>query len=105
MLRTPDQKKTHCASCPIAKTADLVGDTVVLLIVRNLLTSSQRFTDLARSLEGVSSRTLTSKLKFLTEADLITKEKDNDTFYTLTTKGKALSTLMTDMEKYGKKYL
>lgn len=105
MFRTPDQKKTHCTSCPIAKTADLVGDTVVLLIVRNLLLSPQRFTDLALSLQGVSSRTLTSKLKFLTEVDVVTKDKKNDSYYTLTQKGAALTTLITDMEKYGKKYL
>lgn len=105
MFRTADQKKTHCTSCPIAKAADLVGDTVVLLIVRNLLTSSQRFTDLANSLEGVSSRTITNKLQLLTQADLVTKEKENSTHYVLTPKGVALSSLIGEMEKYGKKFL
>lgn len=105
MLRTLGQKKTHCATCPIAKTADLIGDTVMLLIIRNLLLSSQRFTDLATSLEGISTRTITNKLKLLTKAGLIAKEKGNDTHYILTPMGTALSALIGDMEKYGKKYL
>lgn len=105
MFRTPDQKKNLCTKCPIAKTADLVGDTVVLLIIRNLLSSPQRFTDLILSLHGVSSRTITKKLKFLLETELITKDKKNDSNYILTNKGKALGSLMSNMEKYGEKYL
>jgi len=73
MLRTSRQRKVLCRDCPIAQTANIVGDTVSLLIIRDLLEKARGFTDLELSLKGVSSRTICSKLKHLEEAGLVVR--------------------------------
>ena len=106
MLKTDAQRLSMCNTCPIAKVADLVGDSCVLLIVRDLLKKPQRFGDFVESLHGISSRTITKKLKYLEENELIVRTEFNErpprVEYTLTKKGRALSKLIKEMERYGK---
>lgn len=108
MFRTNVQH-TACNTCPIAKTADIIGDSTTLLIVRDLSVSSRRFGELQTSLPGVSTRTLTEKLKALEGEELIDKQKYAEfpprVEYTLTKKGKGLLRIIHAMEQYGKKYL
>ena len=73
-----------------------------LLILRDLLERPQRFGDLQISLAGVSSRTLSNKLKRLEKEKLVQRKQFN---YTLTKKGAALQDIVEAMRKYGKKYL
>jgi len=72
-------------------------------IVYNLQDNSKRFCDLEKSLEGISTRTLTLKLKKLQEEKML--EKNNDGSYELTDKGHGLKTVIDAMRKYGEKYL
>lgn len=102
MLRTAEQRKNLCSSCPVARTADLLGDSCTLLIVRDLLSKPRRFGDLEESLSGISSRTLTNKLKRLEQEGLV-QHKEFE--YTLTKKGAAFQGVVEAMRKYGKKYL
>jgi DNA-binding HxlR family transcriptional regulator len=108
MFRTKSQHKA-CASCPVAKTADLIGDSSVLLIIRDLAKKPARFSDLAESLPSVSTRTLTGKLKLLEEEGLVEKKKFAEfpprVLYSLTKKGKGLKQVMKAMEKYGATFL
>lgn len=103
MLRTK-ARVNLCSSCPIARVADLVGDSTVLLIVRDLLKGPRRFGELAASLVGVSSRTLSKKLRYLLEVGLIDHGKDT-LVYRLTNKGRGLSTIERAMRSYGERYL
>lgn len=109
MLRTKEQEKTICNVCPIAKTANLVGDSCVLIIVRDLLTGTKRFGDLEKSLAGVSTRTLTKKLELLVEKDIIERReiigKPPRVEYSLTKKGHGLHSIAEAMKEYGEKYL
>lgn len=109
MLRTKKQEKNICNSCPLAKTANLMGDTFTLLIIRDLLSKPKRFGDLAVSLSGVSSRTITKKLQFLENKGLISrqafKEKPPRVEYSLTKNGRALNKIIESMRAYGEKYL
>lgn len=100
MLRTAQRTKL-CRECPMARTADLVGDSVSLLILRDLLEGPKRFSELSLSLNGVSSRTLTLKLKSLESCGLVI----HTDVYGLTAKGKALKPVVDSMRQYGKKYL
>jgi DNA-binding HxlR family transcriptional regulator len=74
-----------------------------MLIIRDLLDAKCRFCDLERSLEGISTRTLTLKLRRLEQEKLIRKSKDG--CYEVTAKGKGLRTVETAMRRYGEKYL
>ena len=109
MLRTRRQKKKICTGCPFAKTADLIGDSVSLLIVRDLFSGPKRFGDLEKSFAGVSTRTLSKKLKFLEEEDIVSRtefvEKPPKVEYALTKKGVGLHDVSRAMIAFGKKYL
>jgi DNA-binding HxlR family transcriptional regulator len=109
MFRTTSQQKNICKKCPIAKTADLVGDSIVLIIIRELISGPKRFGDMIESLEGVSTRTLTQKLKKLEGQNIISrteyKEKPPRVEYSLTSKGKGLKKIVSALLQYGEKYL
>lgn len=101
MLRTA-KRKALCRECPVARTADLVGDSVMLLIVRDLLGGPKRFGQLNRSLRGVSSRTLALKLRQMRACGFVSAPVPA---YALTRKGKALRPIVGAMRRYGEKYL
>lgn len=102
-------KSHHISACPVARVAEIVGDTWVLLIIRDLTQKPRRFSDLATSLKGISTRTLTAKLKKLEENGLIErtahKEWPPRVDYTLSPRGKELHTIIDDMRKYGERFL
>jgi DNA-binding HxlR family transcriptional regulator len=109
MLRTKAQKQNLCSSCPIAKTANLIGDSCTLLILRDLLSGPKRFKEFEKSLDGISTRTLTKKLTQLVEEKIIlrTVSKENRTAvaYMLSDKGAGLEHVLKAMESYGIKHL
>lgn len=109
MFRTEDQQKNLCKNCPLAKTANIIGDGVVLLLLRELLTGPKRFKDLEGVLDSISTRTITDKLHLLEEEGIVLREEYSEkpprVEYTLTKKGKALRGVLASMTKYGEDYL
>lgn len=109
MLRNESKRNKLCKHCPLAQVASLVGDTWILLIVRDLLQKECRFKDLLDSLDGISSRTLTNKLQTLeTEGVILRNDLGGSpprVEYRLTQKGKKLAIITNAMREYGKKYL
>ena len=91
-------KNSH-TNCPVAKTALLLSDVWTMLVVRDLLGGKMRFSEIEASLKGVSSRTLSLKLKRLEDEKIIIK---NDLHYTLSSKGKRLKKVIDAMESWGK---
>jgi DNA-binding HxlR family transcriptional regulator len=106
---------TSSACCPVAKASQLIGDLWVILIVKELLKSPKRFTELEKAINNtdeigdISSRTLSQRLKKLEADGLITrkvyKETPPHSEYSLTTKGQALSGIIEDIRRYGEQYL
>jgi DNA-binding HxlR family transcriptional regulator len=96
-------------TCPIARVADIVGDHCTVLIVRDLVGGTKRFKELAVSLTGISTRTLSKKLKVLEDHDMIRrdeyKEKPPRVEYSLTRKGRQLGSITKAMKVYGERYL
>ena len=109
MFRTKAQQKKICTGCPIAKASNLVGDSIILIIVRELLKGSKRFGELHELLGGVSTRTLTEKLKKLEESKIVLrvefKQKPPHVEYSLTVKGKGLKKVVDALSDYGEKFL
>jgi len=88
-------------SCPVTAVAGLLSDTWTMLIIHNLLPAqTMRFCELERALAGISTRTLTLKLKKLEEQGIVLK---TDEGYSVTVKGKKLHPIIEAMEKFGKK--
>ena len=96
-------------SCPVCRTAEIISGKWTLLVIRDLADCSHRYCELERSLEGISPRTLSLRLKALEEQGIIERrtypEVPPRVEYALTDKGKALVPLIEDMRTYGKKYL
>jgi len=97
------------ASCPVCRTAEVVCGKWTLLIVRDLAEGSARFCELERSLEGISPRTLSLRLRALEEEGIVARhtypEVPPRVEYALTVKGEALVPLIEDMRKYGTRWL
>jgi DNA-binding HxlR family transcriptional regulator len=95
--------------CPIARTAELVGDMWTILIVRDLMSGSKRFGQLQDSLGHVSPKTLSQRLKTLENADILTREAFAEipprVEYSLTEKGRALNDIIRAMSDFGDRYL
>lgn len=88
-------------TCPIQKLAIILSDAWTILIIRDIISSPKRFSDLEKSLSGISTRTLTLKLVKLQEEAII---KHNEHLYSITSKGKKLAPVITEIEKVGKKF-
>jgi DNA-binding HxlR family transcriptional regulator len=95
--------------CPVCRTADVVCGKWTLLVIRDLAAGCSRFCELERSLEGISPRTLSLRLRALEEEGVV----ERNTFpevpprveYALTEKGEALVPLIEDMRRYGMRWL
>lgn len=94
-------KKLH-NDCPIAKVAVLLSDPWTMLVIRDLLMKKMRFSDLEKSLKGISTRTLTIKVKQL-ETEGILSKGDNH-YYSMTSKGMRFKKILSAMADYGKSF-
>lgn len=92
-------------SCPIARTAILIGDRWTPLIVRDLAPGCRRFSELQRSLVGISPKTLSDRLRRLEEAGVVNRacfaEMPPRVEYRLTEKGHALLPILESMRDFG----
>lgn len=97
------------SSCPVCRTAEVVCGKWTLLLIRDLAEGSARFCELERSLEGISPRTLSLRLRALEEEGIVERhtypEVPPRVEYALTPKGKALLPLVEDMRAYGTRWL
>lgn len=95
--------------CPVCRTAEVVCGKWTLLMIRDLADGSSRFCELERSLEGISPRTLSLRLRALEEEGIVERhtypEVPPRVEYALTEKGQALVPLIEDMRRYGKRWL
>jgi DNA-binding HxlR family transcriptional regulator len=100
---------TSNSSCPVCRTAEVVCGKWTLLLIRDLADGSSRFCELERSLEGISPRTLSLRLRALEEEGIVERhtfpEVPPRVEYALTTKGEALVPLIEDMRLYGLRWL
>lgn len=98
------------SGCPLASTLDIVGDKWSLLIVRDMLLQGKKiFKEFSASPEGIAPGILSSRLKWLEENDLISKQKlpDNqkENIYLLTEKGIELAPVITEIILWSDKNL
>ena len=91
----------------VKQTLAIVGDKWSALILRMLHAGPQRFTDLEKSREGISPRTLSQRLEMLATEKIIEKQDLPDSgfhSYCLTQKGVDLDEVIYSMAQWGKKY-
>jgi DNA-binding HxlR family transcriptional regulator len=96
-------------SCPVCRTADVVCGKWTLLLVRDLAEGRSRFCELERSLQGISPRTLSLRLRALEDEGIVERQTYAEVpprvEYALTPKGLALLPIIEGMREYGSRWL
>lgn len=95
--------------CPIDNTFKIIGKKFTVHIVRDLYMKNQtRFNQFLKSVEGINSNTLSTRLKEMEKGGLIKKRIFNETpiriEYSLTDKGKDLIPVLEQMAAYSLKH-
>jgi DNA-binding HxlR family transcriptional regulator len=97
------------SDCPVCRTADIVCGKWTMLVIRDLAEGRSRFCELERSLEGISPRTLSLRLRALEEEGILERrtypEVPPRVEYALTEKGRALVPIVESMRAYGTEWL
>jgi DNA-binding HxlR family transcriptional regulator len=97
------------SDCPVCRTADIVCGKWTLLVIRDLAEGVSRFCELERSLQGISPRTLSLRLRSLEEEGIVARrtypEVPPRVEYALTEKGRALVPIIDSMRSYGSEWL
>ena len=100
--------KKELPACPVELTLLLISNKWKVLIIRDLLDGTKRFSELKKSINNISQKVLTSNLREMEENDLLTRkvypEVPPRVEYTLTDIGYSLKTLLDDMDKWGTWY-
>lgn len=95
--------------CPVARTAEIISGKWTLLIIRDLVSGVKRFNQLERSLQGISPKTLSERLRSLEEEGIIIRqvfaEVPPRVEYSLTEKGYDLVCVIENMRTFGKRWL
>jgi DNA-binding HxlR family transcriptional regulator len=96
-------------TCPVCRTAEIVCGKWTLLVIRDLAEGRSRFCELERSLQGISPRTLSLRLRALEDEGILERQTFPEVpprvEYALTDKGLALVPLIEDMRAYGLQWL
>lgn len=96
--------------CPAEKTIVLIGNKWTLLIIRELIIADGplRYNELAKSLQKISSRTLSAKLKNMVSYGIIEKKIIDDSpirvEYSLTEKGRELYKVTQPMAEWSERW-
>ncbi|MGH0028532.1 MAG: winged helix-turn-helix transcriptional regulator [Myxococcota bacterium] len=95
--------------CPLARSAELLGERWTLLIVRELFCGPQRFSDLLRRLPGLSTSVLAQRLERMLARGLVARVDEPPptpaALYRLTADGEALRPVLRELMRFGVRYL
>ena len=91
--------------CPVARTAEIISGKWTLLIIRDLTTGTKRFSELERSLVGISPKTLSERLTALEREGVLHRqtyaEVPQKVEYSLTEVGRATEPALRQLNAWG----
>ena len=96
--------RTYDHFCLTARTLELVGDRWSLLVIRDLQTGAKRFTDLMDRLGGITPKSLSQRLRELTDADIVDADRQpgrREVWYRLTDAGAELGPIVDALGAWG----
>ena len=95
-------------ACPVEATLTLISDKWKILIVRDLLDGTKRFSELRRSIGNISQKVLTSNLRQMEADGLVHREVYPEVpprvEYSLTSTGRSLSAVIDALRDWGEHY-
>jgi DNA-binding HxlR family transcriptional regulator len=93
--------------CPVTATLQLIGGRWKTIILYSLTAGTKRFGEIAVRIPDISRKVLTEQLKELEADGLILREQYKEipprVEYSLTDLGKSLSSVISELEKWGTK--
>ena len=93
--------------CPVAKSAEILGNSWTLLIVRELLLGSSRFSTLQKGMPRISPTVLNTRLKELEQNGIVVKRPitgQRGSEYRLTPAGKELGPVIEALVVWGMRW-
>ncbi len=100
--------KEELPECPVATTVRLIGNKWKLLVIRDLLEGPKRFSEIAKSVEGISKKVLADNLRSLGEDGLVVREAYAEVpprvVYSLSALGETLRPVLDAMRAWGERY-
>lgn len=94
--------------CPVEYTVSIISDKWKVLIIRDLLEKEKRYSELMKSVVGISDKVLANNLRELEQDGIINRKVyavvPPKVEYSLTEKGQELKQILKEMEKFGLKY-
>jgi DNA-binding HxlR family transcriptional regulator len=99
----------EASTCAVAATAEIIGAKWTALLVHDLSEGPRRFSELERSCQGISPRTLAERLRVLEADGILERHSYAETpprvEYRLTQKGQALLPIIDAMRGFGHEWL
>jgi DNA-binding HxlR family transcriptional regulator len=99
-------KRSYRQNCALAHAADLLGERWSLLLIRDLMVGPRRYNELSRSLKGMGTNLLATRLKELEASGLIERQPagTKGQSYALTNAGRELEPTLLALIRWGLKY-
>ena len=102
------QQEKELPACPVETTLMLIGDKWKVLILRDLMPGTKRFSELKKSIGSVSQKVLTAQLRDMEEKGLVHRqvyaEVPPRVEYSLTELGQSLKPILDAMQMWGECY-
>ncbi len=98
------KRRVYPHYCLAARTLEVVGERWSLLIVRDLLRGPHRFSELLRTVGGITPRWLSIRLRELEEAGIVRRDRRDgrrEVWYSLTPKGEDLRPVIEALVAWG----
>ena len=99
---------TYGQFCPIAKASEILGERWTMLILREMMFGSTRFSELRRGLPRMSPTMLAQRLRKLESAGVITHglpREDEVAEYRLTEAGERVAPMIKALAEWGHRYV
>ena len=101
-------KQSSTPSCPVELALQLVSNRWKVLIIRDLLDGTKRFSELKRSVGNITQKFLTANLRDMEQSGLLTRrayaEVPPRVEYTLTELGQSLRPVVHALSEWGETY-
>lgn len=95
--------------CPVATTIDLLSSKWKILIMRDLLQGTHRYSELQHSVAGISQKMLTQSLREMTEDDIVIRKSypviPPKVEYYLSPLGESMRPIIDTLANWGSTYL
>jgi DNA-binding HxlR family transcriptional regulator len=109
IIKVPGEVISKMSACPIDFSFKILGQKFMILILRNLiLFGKKRFSNLLESVEGISQKTLSIRLKELENGGIIKRkiysENPVRAEYLITKKGRMLRPVLEQMAAFSLSY-